>query len=251
MESWKLEDRQAEDSTAGIYDHLYHRTIFAKSMYGDFAQSIVSRTQKGKVLELACGTAIISNILPSQKLERFCVDFSWNMLQIAKSKCQNCLQADIDYLPILDSSFDVVYIHSALHHFPNLLGIFKEVKRILKGGGYFIIQEPNSHNLRKDSFLRICSFLFKILKTRRYEDLSHLEIKPSEHHGTLKIDAVLPLLETLDFAILEKGYRYYSSQILSGYDSLTAHKVGRFFDKYYVRKKNDGYMFLIVGKKKN
>ena len=249
-ESWKLEDRQAEDSTALHYDHLYDRTLFAKAMYHDFSEKVKTKIQCGKVLELGCGTAVISNILSTYGIiERYCIDFSWKMLQIAKSRCSNCIQADVESLPISDSTFDLVYVHSVLHHFPSLQDIISEVKRILLPGGYFIIQKPNSHNLQKDLFLRICSFLIRKLNTKQYEDLSKLEIKPSDHHAPIRMDRIIKSMEEVGFQILEKKYKYYSSQILSGYDSIFVHKLGRLFDSYYVNKKNDGYMFLLIGKK--
>lgn len=238
MASWKLEDRLAEDSTAKNYDYLYHRTHFAKSMYDDLKEIIKTMIKKGKVLELACGTGITSNLLsPYPNLERYCMDFSSNMLQIAKTRCSNCLQADMENLPYRDSSFDLIYVNSALHHFPTLQNIMIEVKRILKQNGYLIIHEPNQHSLQKDIFLQILSYSVRKLGIKQYQDVSHLEVKPSEHHGPITLHKVIESMKQVGLKVIEKKYGYYSSQILSNYQNVFIHKLGRFFDSYYTKKK--------------
>ena len=50
-------------------------------------------------------------------------------------------------LPFKDSSVDLVTVHAMLHHVPNELEkAFGEIDRILKKGGYLIIQEPLDGN---------------------------------------------------------------------------------------------------------
>ncbi len=50
-------------------------------------------------------------------------------------------------LPFRDSSVDLVTVHAMLHHVPDQLDVaFGEVKRILRPGGYVIIQEPLDGN---------------------------------------------------------------------------------------------------------
>ncbi|MBP7652589.1 class I SAM-dependent methyltransferase [Candidatus Dependentiae bacterium] len=55
-------------------------------------------------------------------------------------------------LPLKNSTFDVVGIFQALHHYSedNINFFFKEAKRLSKSGGYLIISDPNGdHFLRK------------------------------------------------------------------------------------------------------
>lgn len=50
-------------------------------------------------------------------------------------------------LPFKDLSIDLVTVHAMLHHVPDQLDMaLKEVKRILRPGGYVIIQEPLDGN---------------------------------------------------------------------------------------------------------
>jgi ubiquinone/menaquinone biosynthesis C-methylase UbiE len=251
MSEWKLQDIDAEDKTAENYDLLYNRTYFAKKLYSDFAKEIKNITQSGKILELACGTGNLTSLLASQKnLERYCIDFSWNMLQIAKKRCSNCAQADLEFLPFKKEHFDLVYIHSALHHFLSLYKIVNEVKRILKPRGYLVIQEPNDHRIQKDLFLSGCLKLTnKVLK--KYPDLSELEVEPSEHHGPINLEKIVTPLEELNFKIIKKKFNYYSSYLFSHLDNSLVHSISCLFDQHYVNKRNDGYLIEVIGRKQS
>ena len=251
LDPWKHQDMFAEDSTAEKYDYLYNRTNFATSMYDDFAHAIISYIHHGKVLELGCGTGIVSHALNQflPQLERYCMDFSSQMLKIARTRCNNCIQADMEYLPYPNSRFDLVYVHSALHHFPSLARVVNEVKRILNEDGYFIIQEPNLHHLRKDTLLRAISYGLRKINAKQYQDVSQLEVKPSEHHAPLVVQQVAQSLENSGFAIEKSFYKYYSSYILNNFQNILINKFGRIIDPYYVKKESDGYMFMIIARR--
>lgn len=271
--TWKHRDRYVEDYMAQNYDYVYNRTFFAKTMYSDFAKEIKKKLkfptykkyekvkekrETKKVLEIGCGTAIIAKSLFTDKeinnidkeVEVYCMDYSFNMLEIAKTRCENFVQSDMESLPFQESSFDIVYVHSALHHFPSLSNIMREVKRILKPKGFFIIQEPCICNLKADIFLSyLTKFLMKI-RTKKYDDLSHLEMTPSDHHGPLSVKKLVSEIEESGFMIEDRKYRYYSSYWLSHINSYLASFIGRILDKYYIHKYCDGYLFLIIGRNK-
>src|SRR5215203_3771644 len=83
IQTWKHKDKYVEDYMAQNYDYLYNRTFFAKGMYRDFAKEIKSKLRKylkdhqhgkvkekrenKKILEIGCGTAIIANLLFTDK----------------------------------------------------------------------------------------------------------------------------------------------------------------------------------------
>lgn len=251
MSEWKLQDKDAEDKTAENYDLLYNSTYFAKKLYNDFANEIKNIIQSGKILELACGTGNVTNLLASQKnLERYCIDFSWKMLQIAKKRCSNCAQSDLEFLPIENETFDLVYVHSALHHFPSLSQVISEIERILKSQGYLVIQEPNDHRIKMDFFLSWCLRLaYKVVK--KYPDLSELEVEPSKHHGPTNFDKIITSLEKSNFKIVKKKFNYYSSYAFSHLDNSLIHLISCLFDQHYIKKKNDGYLIEIIAKKQN
>jgi ubiquinone/menaquinone biosynthesis C-methylase UbiE len=47
-----------------------------------------------------------------------------------------------DALPFKSSSFDRAFVSFSLHHFGNPSGVVKEVMRVLKGGGRFVVLDP-------------------------------------------------------------------------------------------------------------
>lgn len=273
IQTWKHRDRYVEDYMALNYDYVYNTTLFAKTMYSDFAKEIKNiirnylidkqpkkvneKTEQKKVLEIGCGTAIIANILstsnPSHAVKDFevyCMDYSFNMLEIAKTRCEYFLESDMESLPFQESTFDIVYVHSALHHFPLLSTIMREVKRILKPKGFFIIQEPVICNLKDDILQQYIRYFFRKIGTKIYDDLSHLELIPSDHHGPILAEKLVSEMEKSGFIIEDKKYKYYTSILLSKFNSFLAHFIGRILDKYYIHKYSDGYLFLIVGRNK-
>jgi ubiquinone/menaquinone biosynthesis C-methylase UbiE len=220
-------------------------------MFNDFSKIIESNIQEGRVLDLGCGTGIICELLGSRRTEQYCLDFSENMLRIAKTRCQFCIEADLELLPISDSSIDLVCVHSVLHHFPQLDTIVQEVARILCNGGCLVVQEPNAHHIRDDWLLlkSLRRVLKYVLGVKPYEDVSQLEVRPSDFHGPITMDKVIDAMKKAGFRIEQKRHRYYSSYALSSLNSAFAHRMGRLLDHYYVSRTKEGYVFLIVGKK--
>jgi ubiquinone/menaquinone biosynthesis C-methylase UbiE len=47
-----------------------------------------------------------------------------------------------DALPFKSNSFDRAFVSFSLHHFGNAAGVVKEVMRVLKGGGRFVVLDP-------------------------------------------------------------------------------------------------------------
>jgi ubiquinone/menaquinone biosynthesis C-methylase UbiE len=47
-----------------------------------------------------------------------------------------------DALPFRSNCFDRAFVSFSLHHFGNVLGVVKEVMRVLKGGGRFVVLDP-------------------------------------------------------------------------------------------------------------
>lgn len=101
-------------------------------------------------LDLCCGTGDLSGILKkgftNSKVTG--VDFSKNMLEIAKRKHPGIefLEADITNLPFEDESFDLCIISFGLRNVENIDAALKEIYRVLKHGGVFInidLGKPN------------------------------------------------------------------------------------------------------------
>jgi len=77
------------------------------------------------------------------------IDPNQESLQAAKLQFPDIrfIEMDSEKLQFDDNSFDIVNISMALHHFSKVRKSLKEIKRVVKTGGYIIITEPLSDNL--------------------------------------------------------------------------------------------------------
>ena len=79
------------------------------------------------------------------------------------------MEMNAEHLEFPDASFDTVAIAFSLHHLPNVPKVLAEMKRVLKPGGYFIVEEM-------------------------YQDGEQSEAQRTgilEHHWTAKVDRLL------------------------------------------------------------
>lgn len=97
------------------------------------------------VLDIATGGGHVSKALSPHVAQVVACDLTQPMLDAARKHldptCNNVLYvaADAEALPFLDQSFDAVTCRIAAHHFPNPANFVKEVSRVLKPGGKFLL----------------------------------------------------------------------------------------------------------------
>jgi ubiquinone/menaquinone biosynthesis C-methylase UbiE len=120
------------------------------------------RATPRQVLDAGTGTARIP-ILINQRQQRLsqplwqitAIDLAANMLKIGAEHVARAgltqtiqlAQVDVKNLPYADASFDLVISNSIVHHLPDPLPFFKELRRVLKPGGGFLLRDllrPNT-----------------------------------------------------------------------------------------------------------
>jgi len=74
--------------------------------------------------------------------------------------------SDVEALPFRDASFGVVTCRLAAHHFPALLPAMKEIARVLRPGGAFLVQDILGHDDAE-----LSAFILEVEKRR---DPSHV-----------------------------------------------------------------------------
>lgn len=115
----------------GTYERVRERIVALKENEND-----------NLVLDIASGTGYVISKIKAKKI--VALDLSAGMLKInkkkhAKMKNLSLIRASVFAMPFKDNSFDTVYFATASHEFANLNPIFREVKRVLRDKGNFII----------------------------------------------------------------------------------------------------------------
>ncbi|MFX1491361.1 MAG: class I SAM-dependent methyltransferase [Promethearchaeota archaeon] len=138
----------------------------------------------GRVLDVCTGKGDFIEMLMKTLKEFDCfvgVDIADDDLAVAREKFQDrafqFFEMDAEHLDFVDISFDMVCIANSLHHLTNMSRVLTEMKRVLKPGGWFIVEEM-------------------------YRDGEQSEAQRTgilEHHWTAKVDRLLgvPHNETL------------------------------------------------------
>ncbi len=102
-----------------------------------------------KALEIGCGSGRLANLLSIKKKCRvYCVDKEPAMAGIAKNKCVEMLNIDIERteLPYENGYFDCIVLGNVLEHMKDPSGILTSLKKYLSDDGVLIYSVPNIVN---------------------------------------------------------------------------------------------------------
>lgn len=127
----------------------YYDTCLGPAWFDAFGADLVQRLPAraaGNVLEIACGTGLVTRRLrehidPGRRL--FASDISKAMLDYARNKLIHCegidwREADATSLPFGAGAFSAVVCAFGVMFVPNKRALFSEVRRMLTGGGVFL-----------------------------------------------------------------------------------------------------------------
>lgn len=131
------------DQVAGVYDifvNIINRTAHRK------LRAIMADLIKpgDEVLECACGTGLLSEVIAGRCRTLTATDFSENMLKRAAKNCSahrniTFQKADIMALTYPDNSFDKVVAGNVIHLLDEPLKALRELDRVCRPGGTLII----------------------------------------------------------------------------------------------------------------
>lgn len=136
-----------EKDNKGFWDRWARRYDRAMSADKDTYARILNRMKRKLnrnmvVLELACGTGILSVQLAGNVKMLEATDFSEEMIKQARRKCHSARLhfsvQDATALPYAPETFDAVVISNALHIMPSPGKVLAEIKRVLKPDGILI-----------------------------------------------------------------------------------------------------------------
>ena len=131
------------DNVAWVYD------VFANGINRKANRALCAAVEKeispsDEVLECACGTGLLTEVIAPRCRRLVATDFSANMLRRAEKKCgkygnTRFEQADITALRFPDGSFDVVVAANVIHLLDEPYRALRELDRVCRPGGRIII----------------------------------------------------------------------------------------------------------------
>ena len=106
----------------------------------------------GKVLDIGCGTGDRLDVFSSKGFETYGIEIS-DSASYAKDYLKlNVMRGDLFSASFPDRFFDIVTLYNVLEHTHNPTRVCDEIHRILKDGGFLIIQVPNKDSLQYKIF---------------------------------------------------------------------------------------------------
>ena len=121
----------------------------------EFAFKCINVGKNDKILDIGCGGGV--NIEKFLKLTENNVDgLDYSEVSVSQSIKRNrksvdigrcrVIQADVSSMPIEDMSYDLVSAFETIYFWPDIENTFKEVSRIIKANGQFMIAQGTDGN---------------------------------------------------------------------------------------------------------
>lgn len=142
----------------GIYDYTEKQLLADKRSFEesklephmDYINKSYSFRENTVFLEIGCGPAFIGEYLMKTKQIFFVgVDFNYTILMTLKNhfdksgfKNYLLIHADIENMPIKESSIDYIYGGGVIEHFPDTVNLLKEMRRVIKSSGVMFNTVP-------------------------------------------------------------------------------------------------------------
>ena len=135
--------KKAYKSWSKIYDQNENKTRDLDLLA---TQTVLKSIDFEKLVEIGCGTGKNTQWLANKATKIIAIDFSSEMLAIAKKKVtQNhvtFMEADISLPWNLENEWaDLINCNLVLEHLKDLSPVFSEAQRVIKNNGYFFISE--------------------------------------------------------------------------------------------------------------
>ncbi|MDY0408317.1 demethylmenaquinone methyltransferase [Virgibacillus soli] len=155
-----MNEQSKEERVHHVFETIYGRydsmnSIISFQRHKAWRRDVMKRMNvktNGRALDVCCGTGDWSIALAEAMAEGEVIglDFSENMLKVAKEKTNNLKLNNISYvhgnameLPFADDSFDYVTIGFGLRNVPDYMKVLKEMYRVVKPGGIVVCLETS------------------------------------------------------------------------------------------------------------
>ena len=131
------------DRVAGVYDLFVN--VYNRKVHSELKRTVVTEIEKGStVLECACGTGMLTEVMAPLCTRLIATDLSQKMLKHTEKKCRKFSNvetkpANILELDFPDNSFDAVVAANVIHLLDEPVSAMHELSRVCKNGGKLIV----------------------------------------------------------------------------------------------------------------
>lgn len=144
----KYDSKEEQESRIANYKKEYAR---AKQ----HADELKLFKESGRLVDVGCSYGIFVKAAQDEGFDASGIEPAKNAAAYAKQKFHvNVFQGTLDEAKVKENTYDIVTLYDVLEHIPNLKPFLKEIRRVLKPGGFLVVQSPN-----------VESYAFQILKT--------------------------------------------------------------------------------------
>ncbi len=144
------------DRLASVYDHWVEEVPALKIFYNTFNRTIEDNKEKffGTVLDVGCGTGILSKRISSMKNVKKVIGIDISPLSISQASAKrlpgcNFSVASATELPLKDGTVDCIVAYGDIlsHIYKDYLSAVSEIARVCKPGGYIFFDIDNKWNM--------------------------------------------------------------------------------------------------------
>tara|TARA_Y100000741_G_scaffold364383_1_gene355226 strand:+ start:3825 stop:4655 length:831 start_codon:yes stop_codon:yes gene_type:complete len=222
-----------------------------------------------KILDLGCGTGLTCEKLIKMGFNVVGLDCSKKMIDEAKKNC-NFTEfngnyefdiCDAENLSLESNTFDVVIAMGLVEYLNLDIQAIKEMKRVVKKGGYLIITFPNRIALSnilnpKQLFLIIKEIFVSLIKRKEIGNIKFLNKKNSFIHHYYYPSEILRIVKITNLKLLSFISHNFGPTVLLNMSKNITFKIDRLFEKIRKKNKNSflnkyGQNFIILCKKED
>lgn len=122
---------------------------------------LIGDKENKKIAEVGAGFGRLTEVYVNIFNKILLIDPSWKLLSLAEAKFREypgleCREGSLEKIPCKTGTVDVVLVIRVVHHIEDLSLVFSQINRVLKKGGYLILEYPNKLHLlsRLKAFFR-------------------------------------------------------------------------------------------------
>jgi SAM-dependent methyltransferase len=109
---------------------------------------LLRRQRPARVLEIGPGTGEFTvRMRAALDAEIVAVDISERLVALVRERGVEAVVGDVQALPFASRDFDAVVAHFVLHFVPDLDGALREIHRVLRDGGRFLVTTAHADHL--------------------------------------------------------------------------------------------------------